>query len=94
MFAVARGHAVMAGVGLGALVVGFCVGHALGISSTLSARAAAMWQSPWENAARGGDSGLQALWRPRPEPGTAAVWVLAPRGICQLAIPIGPGCCR
>ncbi len=61
MFAVARGHAAMATVGLAALVAGFYAGHTFGISNTLSARVA-MWQSPWENAARGGDQVAQALW--------------------------------
>jgi len=61
MFAVARGHAAMAAAGLVLLMAGFYAGHTFGISSTLSARVA-MWQSPWENAARGGDQVAQALW--------------------------------
>ncbi|ODS59177.1 MAG: hypothetical protein ABS36_01590 [Acidobacteria bacterium SCN 69-37] len=61
LFAVARARVAMALVGLAVLVSGFYVGYALGISSTLSARVA-MWWSPWENVARGGDQVAQALW--------------------------------
>jgi cell division protein FtsW (lipid II flippase) len=61
MFAVARGHAAMAAVGLAVLVAGFYAGHTFGLSSTLSSRVA-MWQAPWENVAHGGDQVAQALW--------------------------------
>ncbi len=43
------------------LAVGFYAGYQLGISSTLADRVR-MWQSPWDNAARGGDQIAQALW--------------------------------
>jgi cell division protein FtsW (lipid II flippase) len=61
MFAVARARVGMAIAGLVVLVAGFYVGHQAGISSTLSSRVA-MWQSPWENAVRGGDQVAQAMW--------------------------------
>jgi cell division protein FtsW (lipid II flippase) len=61
MFAVARARVGMAIGGLVVLIAGFYVGHQAGISSTLSSRVA-MWQSPWENAVRGGDQVAQAMW--------------------------------
>ena len=61
MYAVARGGVVMTLAGFGLLGVGFFVGYQLGISSTLADRVR-MWQSPWDNAARGGDQIAQSLW--------------------------------
>ena len=61
LYAVARGSVVMTLAGLGLLTAGFYAGYALGISSTLADRIR-MWQSPWDNAARGGDQIAQALW--------------------------------
>lgn len=61
MFAVARAGVGMAAAGLATLFAGFYLGHTLGISSTLTERVA-MWQSPWENAVRGGDQIAQAMW--------------------------------
>ena len=61
MFVVARGGAVLAGAGLMVLAAGLAIGELLRISSTLSARLA-MWQSPWDNAVRGGDQVAQAIW--------------------------------
>jgi cell division protein FtsW (lipid II flippase) len=61
MFAVARRGAVLAGAGLALLVAGVAIGHLLGVSSTLAARLG-MWQSPWDNAVRGGDQVAHALW--------------------------------
>ncbi|HVQ41435.1 MAG TPA: FtsW/RodA/SpoVE family cell cycle protein [Vicinamibacterales bacterium] len=61
LFAVARGGGWIAGAGLATLVAGFAVGYLLNISNTLAARVA-MWQSPWDNAVRGGDQIAQALW--------------------------------
>ena len=43
------------------LVAGFYLGYALNISSTLSARMQ-MWQSLWDNGARGGEQIAQAIW--------------------------------
>jgi cell division protein FtsW (lipid II flippase) len=61
LFAVARGGGWLAGAGAGVLILGFVAGYLLNISSTLAARVQ-MWQSPWDNAARGGDQIAQALW--------------------------------
>ena len=61
MYAVARGGVALAVLGAALLVAGFYLGHQLGISSTLADRIR-MWQSPWDNAARGGDQIAQALW--------------------------------
>jgi cell division protein FtsW (lipid II flippase) len=61
LFAVARGGGWIAGAGLTTLVAGFAVGYVLNISNTLAARVA-MWQSPWDNAVRGGDQIAQAMW--------------------------------
>ncbi len=61
MFAVARGGVGLAATGLAILIGGFYLGHALGLSSTLSARVA-MWRAPWDNAVRGGDQVAQAAW--------------------------------
>jgi cell division protein FtsW (lipid II flippase) len=61
LFAVARGGGWIAGAGLATLVAGFGAGYLLNISNTLAARVA-MWQSPWDNAVRGGDQIAQAMW--------------------------------
>jgi len=61
MFAVARGGGWLAGAGVVGLVAGFAIGAAINLSSTLAVRLA-MWQSPWDNAARGGDQVAHALW--------------------------------
>ena len=61
LFAVARGGGWIAGAGLATLVAGFGVGYLLNISNTLASRVA-MWQSPWDNAVRGGDQIAQATW--------------------------------
>jgi cell division protein FtsW (lipid II flippase) len=61
MYAVARGRAAMAAVGLAGLVASFYAGYRLNISATLAERVR-MWQSPWDNAVRGGDQVAQAAW--------------------------------
>ncbi len=61
MYAVARRRVGMAVVGLAVLVTGFYVGYRLEISDTLADRVR-IWQSPWDNAARGGDQVAQAHW--------------------------------
>ena len=62
------------------LVAGFYLGYALNISSTLSARVQ-MWQSLWDNGARGGEQIAQAIWASRPvaslAPGSASA-----NGLC------------
>ena len=61
MYAIARGGAAMTLTGFALLAAGFFLGYQIGISSTLIERVR-MWQSPWDNAARGGDQVAQALW--------------------------------
>ncbi len=61
VYAVARGRVGMAIVGFLLLVVGFYAGYRLHLSSTLADRVR-MWQSPWDNAAPGGDQVTHALW--------------------------------
>ena len=60
-YAIARNRIGLAVGGLAVLVAGFYVGYAVNISSTLSARVN-MWQSAWDNVARGGDQIAQAIW--------------------------------
>jgi len=48
-------------VGAGLLAAGFYLGYRLGISATLADRVR-MWQSPWDNTARGGSQIAHALW--------------------------------
>jgi cell division protein FtsW (lipid II flippase) len=60
-YAIARNRAGLAVTGFALLVAGFYAGYALDISTTLSARMQ-MWQSTWDNAARGGDQIAQAIW--------------------------------
>ena len=61
IYAMARNRIGLAVAGLAVLVAGFYAGYALNISSTLSARVN-MWQSAWDNVARGGDQIAQAMW--------------------------------
>ena len=61
MYAIARNRVGMAIFGLSLLVAGFYLGYKLNISTTLAARVA-LWQSPWDNGARGGDQIAQAIW--------------------------------
>lgn len=61
MYVVARAKVLMALGGAALLAAGFYLGYKLRISATLAERVR-MWQSPWDNAARGGDQVAQALW--------------------------------
>jgi cell division protein FtsW (lipid II flippase) len=61
MFAIARGGAWLAGLGLAGLVAGFGLGYLLQISSTLGTRLQ-MWLSPWDNGVRGGDQVAHGVW--------------------------------
>jgi hypothetical protein len=61
LYAVARGAWAAAAAGSALLALGFYAGYRLHISETLAARVA-MWQSPWDNAVRGGDQVAQAVW--------------------------------
>jgi len=60
-YSIARGTLGMALAGVALLAAGFYLGYELHISSTLADRVR-MWQSPWNNMARGGDQIVQALW--------------------------------
>ena len=61
MYAVARRRVFMAIAGLAFLVAGFYVGYRLNVSAILIERVR-MWQSPWDNAVRGGAQVAQAIW--------------------------------
>jgi cell division protein FtsW (lipid II flippase) len=61
MYGVARGRTLMAAAGLALLAAGFYLGYHLHVSQTLAERVR-MWQSPWDNLARGGDQIAQSLW--------------------------------
>lgn len=61
MYAVARASAIMTLGGFVLLAAGCYLGYRLRISSVLADRVV-MWQSPWDNAARGGDQIAQAIW--------------------------------
>ena len=61
IYAIARNGIGLTLAGLAVLVAGFYIGYVLNISSTLSARVN-MWQSAWDNVARGGDQIAQAIW--------------------------------
>jgi len=60
-YSVARGRIGLAALGAALLAAGFYGGYRLGISSTLAERVR-MWQSPWDNVARGGSQIAHALW--------------------------------
>jgi cell division protein FtsW (lipid II flippase) len=61
VYTVARNRAGLALVGLAVLILGFYLGYALNVSSTLAARVQ-MWRAPWDNFVRGGDQIAQSLW--------------------------------
>jgi cell division protein FtsW (lipid II flippase) len=61
VYAAARGTVGLAFMGAALLAAGFYLGYRLEISTTLADRVR-MWQSPWDNAARGGDQIAHALW--------------------------------
>jgi cell division protein FtsW (lipid II flippase) len=61
LYAIARGSALMAGLGLLLLVAGFGAGYLLGVPRTVADRVS-MWLGPWSNAVRGGDQLAQSLW--------------------------------
>ena len=60
-YAVARGRIGMAAAGMGLLGLGFYIGFRLHVSNTLAERVR-IWQSPWDNAAAGGDQVAHAIW--------------------------------
>ena len=61
VYGIARGRAGLVIAGALMLAAGFYFGYRLGISATLAERVR-MWQSPWDNAARGGNQIAHALW--------------------------------
>ncbi len=61
VYTVARNRAGLALAGLAVLILGFYLGYALNVSSTLAARVQ-MWRAPWDNSVRGGDQIAQSLW--------------------------------
>ncbi len=61
VYSVARGRAVMLGVGAALMVAAFCVGYQFNYPQTVSGRLA-MWLSPWDNSFRGGDHLAQSIW--------------------------------
>ena len=60
-YTIARNRVGLAVSGFVLLVAGFYLGYAFNISSTLSSRMQ-MWQSLWDNGARGGEQIAQAIW--------------------------------
>src|SRR5712691_7949869 len=61
MFAVARGKAGLAILGVAALVAGVAIGCHYGVPHTVADRVS-MWLSPWDNDVRGGDQLAHSLW--------------------------------
>ena len=61
MFAVARGRAGLALVGITLLVAGVSVGYRLGEPATVVSRVS-MWLSPWDNDVPGGDQLAHSIW--------------------------------
>lgn len=61
MFAVARGRAAFALIGVGLLVAGVTAGYKLGKPPMVVDRIS-MWLSPWDNDVRGGDQLAHSYW--------------------------------
>ena len=61
LYGVARKRLTLVVAGLLLLVAGFGVGYLLDFPHTVVQRVA-MWQSPWDNAVRGGDQVSHAIW--------------------------------
>lgn len=61
LYAVARGRALLASTGLALILAGFVAGFFLRYPRTVHDRVS-MWLSPWDNAVRGGDQLVHALW--------------------------------
>jgi cell division protein FtsI/penicillin-binding protein 2/cell division protein FtsW (lipid II flippase) len=61
MFAVARGKAGLALIGVVVLVAGVAIGYHYRTPQTVVQRIE-MWQSPWDNEVRGGDQLAHSLW--------------------------------
>lgn len=61
LFAVARGRAGLAALGLTLLVAGVYIGYRAGTPHTVVERIS-MWTSPWDNDVRGGDQIAHSFW--------------------------------
>lgn len=61
LYAVARSRALLAAAGLALLLGGFLMGYFIGYPRTVYSRVS-MWLSPWDNAVRGGEQVVHALW--------------------------------
>jgi cell division protein FtsW (lipid II flippase) len=61
LYAVSRGGAALALVGLAGIAAAFAVSYAIGFPATVSLRTT-MWLSPWENGLARGDQVAHALW--------------------------------
>ncbi len=61
MFAVARGRAGMALIGIALVIGGVAAGYHVGKPPTVVDRIA-MWLSPWDNNVRGGDQLAHSMW--------------------------------
>jgi cell division protein FtsW (lipid II flippase) len=61
LYAIARGRAGMPIAGLVLLLFGFYASYRLHIPPTVVERVS-IWQSPWDNAVRGGDQVAHAMW--------------------------------
>jgi cell division protein FtsW (lipid II flippase) len=61
MYAVARDRYLFATAGFVLILSGFIGGYLVGFPRTVSQRVA-MWLSPWDNAVRGGEQVVHALW--------------------------------
>jgi cell division protein FtsW (lipid II flippase)/cell division protein FtsI/penicillin-binding protein 2 len=61
MFAVARGRAGLAVVGIALLIGGVAIGYRIGRPPTVVDRIS-MWLSPWDNNVRGGDQLAHSFW--------------------------------
>ena len=61
LYSVARNRAMLAFTGLSLLLGGFLIGYFLKYPRTVHDRVS-MWLSPWDNAVRGGEQVVHALW--------------------------------
>lgn len=61
MYAVARDRYLFSAAGFAFILAGFLGGYLIGFPRTVSNRVS-MWLSPWDNAVRGGEQVVHALW--------------------------------
>jgi len=61
LYAIARGRVGMPIAGLVLLLAGFYISYRLHVPATVVERVR-IWQSPWDNAVRGGDQVAHAIW--------------------------------